>query len=357
MSSPSAVHPHPLMDARTPGVVITRSVSSRVVLGSGIGDFVLSAARARRRAVLVTGADAVLSDHLATLLRETGSGWGVGDANGQAWDGMTGRILNRPESADGRPAIGLDDVHRGYLEPPGQPAFMRVRLSVARRHRNAFETIIGGDAELLARRLAGSAPAGWGLHEPAGMVWDKVALTAFAREAGESVRVIVAGSRAARESTGEVAVHRTDRGLEEVSDVLIELGPEGHADTRNRISQVAPALAALAEGVPLFAVAFADPGRADLYRAARLPRPPWPLALLIGAPAVRALDIDASALASRHGGRVLGGRRTPSLLLDVADDEPARSWARVRGIADELGRERVAIASPAMADMLFGVPL
>ena len=106
MSEPRPVYPHPMLDARADGVVISRSVSPRLSLTPGRGDFLVSAARRERRAVLATADTAVLSEHLVRLLRETRSAWGVSDADGRAWDGMTGRVLHRPEAADGRTALG-----------------------------------------------------------------------------------------------------------------------------------------------------------------------------------------------------------------------------------------------------------
>ena len=56
--SDRAVYPHPLLDARGEGVVITRSESTRVALAPGRADFLVSARRTQRRSILVTGADA-----------------------------------------------------------------------------------------------------------------------------------------------------------------------------------------------------------------------------------------------------------------------------------------------------------
>jgi hypothetical protein len=276
----------------------------------------------------------------------------VTDAAGEAWDGLTGRRLPRAEAADHRPAKGPEDIHPAFLSP--HPTQLRVRVSVARRHRNAFETVLGGDVEQLAPDLAGALPAGWGLHEPGGMPWDREALTTHARTADRPTRVIVAGSREGRALTGSVAAHRTTAGIEEISELLVDLGPENAVETAERMSGVARALESIAAGVPLFAAAFADPGRADLFRAARFPRPFWPLALLVGAPAVRALRIDVHGVAAHHEGKVVGGRRTPSLLLDLSGCTAPASWIRLRAFADALGVDRLHEASPAMAQMLFG---
>ena len=294
----------------------------------------------------------MLSDHLVALINAVGAAWGVTDAAGEAWDGLTGRRLARAEAADHRPAKGPEDLHPGFLTPDATS--IRVRVSVARRHRNAFETILGGDVEQLAPLLSGALPAGWGPTEPSGMPWDREALTTYAREADHPTRVVVAGSSEGRALTGYVSAHRTTAGIEEVSELLVNLGGENDAETAGRISGVAAALESIAPGVPLFAAAFADPGRADLFRAARFPRPFWPLALLVGAPAVRTLGIDAHAVAGRHGGAVLGGRRTPALMLDLSGLTAPASWIRLRAFVDDLGAERIAEASPAMASMLFG---
>jgi hypothetical protein len=310
--------------------------------------------RQERRPILVTGAEAVLSEPLVRLLNETGGAWGVQSGDG-AWDGFTGRRLTTPEAARRRAALGPEDLHPAFFEADPAPQALRVRISVSRRHRDALETVIGGDVEQLASALAGAAPAGWGMHEPAGLPWDKEQLTMHARESGGPARYVVAGSQDGRPLIGHIAVHRTNKGVEELSDVVVSLGDEHDSVTARRASSVSDRIEELATtGVPLFAAAFADPGRADLFRSARLPRPSWPLALLVGAPAMRALGVDADELAARHHGRVLGRRRIPSLLIDLTDADPVSAWARLRAFADELGEQRMTAASSVLARMLFG---
>jgi hypothetical protein len=353
MTAQRPTYLHPLLDAKAKGVVISRSSAPRLALSAGRADFLLSAQRQQRRPVLVTTADAVLSDSLLRVLREAGGAWGVSDGD-SAWDGLTGRRLRIPEAAQRRPALGPEDLHPSFFDPDAARQAYRVRFSTARRHRNALETILGGDVESLAQAVAGAPPVGWGMHEPSGMRWDRETLTTHAREAGTATRYLVAGPRAADEFHGSIAVHRTRYGIEELSELLVAVGDEGAASLPARLDGVADALAALAPGIPLFATAFADPGRADLFVGARMPRPSWPLALLIGAPGVRALDVDVDALAARHGGRVLGARRVPSLLIDLTAQDPVTAWASLRGFADDLGVERVSAASPVLSGLLFG---
>jgi hypothetical protein len=69
---------------------------------------------------------------------------------------------------------------------------------------------------------------------------------------------------------------------------------------------------------------------------------------------MRAFELDADELAAAHGGRVLGKRRIPSLLLDFGALDPVTSWARLRAFADAVGEERMTGASPALGRMLFG---
>lgn len=349
-----AVYPHPLLDARAADVVITRSAASRVTLAPGRADFLVSAQRRDRRPVLVTPADAVLSEPLVRLLRETGGAWGVEGTGGEAWDGLTGRRLPRAEAAVRRPPTGPEDLHPAFLAQDAAPQALRLRVSVARRHRDAFETVLGGDVEALATAFAGAGPVGWGMHEPCGLPWDTAALTAHARRSDGPARYVVAGGRGARPMIGQTSVHRTRKGVEEIADLLVTAGEEDDPATTARVAAAPSALEALAAGVPLFGAVFAEPGRADLFRAPRLPRPSWPLAILIGAPAVRAFALDPEELAERHGGRVLGRRRIPSLLLDLTGADPVTAWARVRGFADHIGQERMTAASSVLGRMLFG---
>lgn len=352
--SERAVYPHPLLDARGEGVVITRSESARVALAPGRADFLVSARRAQRRPILVTGADAAVSEPLLRLLRETGGAWGVEGREGETWDGLTGRRLSLAEAASRRSPVGPEDLHPRFLEADSAPQSLRLRVSVARRHRDALETVIGGDIEALSVDLTGTAPAGWGMHEPAGIPWDKTAITAHARESGGTARYVVAGASADAPLIGQVAVHPTRKGVEELSDLVVSVGDEDAPETSARLQTAVRGLESVAAGVPLFAAVFAEPGRADLFRAARLPRPSWPVAILIGAPAMRAFELDADELAAAHGGRVLGKRRIPSLLLDFGALDPVTSWTRLRAFADAVGEERMTGASPALGRMLFG---
>lgn len=347
------VFPHPLIDARGDGFVVSRTAAARVAMGSARADFLVSAQRRQRRPILVTGSDAVLTEPLVRLLRETGGAWGVDGPDG-AWDGFTGRRLTMPEAARRQAVLGPEDLHRSFLHPDAAPHAMRVRVFTSRRHRDAFETVLGGDIESLTTELTGAPPAGWGVHEPSGMPWDRDQLTLHARGLGDAGRYVVVGHADAHPLNGQITVHRTHKGVEELSEFLLTVGDERDAATTRRLSRLPALIEELATGVPLFAMALADPGRADLFRAPRLPRPTWPLAILIGAPGMRALGVDADDFAARHHGRVLGRRRVPSLLLDLTDADSVTAWGRLRAVADEIGEERMTDASPVLSGLLFG---
>ncbi|KAB1654844.1 hypothetical protein F8O01_13185 [Pseudoclavibacter chungangensis] len=354
MTEPRTTYPHPLLDARDPrkGILVTRSVAPSVHLSAGRADFLVTAERADRRVVLVTGAETVLSDHLVSLMRHTSASWGVIDAHGDARDGFTGLPLRIPEQAplvDMLPSTTRPHPDHLRIDPEQS---LRVTVIVSRRHRASAETLLGGDAERLGTRIAGAPPAGWGLHEPAGLPWDRELLTTFARNAGGG-RVIITSPFEARRSTGSITARRTRHGVEEITQLTVELGLERAPYAYTRLREAIKALESLDTGVPLFAAAFADHGRADLMRDARAHVPGWPAGILIGAPATRALGIDARAVAKAYQGTVLGGRRTPSLLLDVSDTRGADAWTRLRGLIDDLGHDRISNANPELARRLF----
>ena len=347
------VYPHPLVDSREDGVVISQTSAQRVALDAARADFLVSAQQRGRRPILVTHAGAVLTEPLVRVLREAGGAWGVQSPEG-AWDGLTGRRLTRASAARREPVREPDELHPLSLAADAAPHAVRIRLFTSRRHRDALETVLGGDIETVALALTGSLPAGWGVHEPSGMAWDRDQITLHAREVGTPARYLVVGHSDTHPLSAQLSVHRTHKGVEELCEILITIGEAADPATAQRLALLPAILERLSDGVPLFAMAFADPGRTDLFRAPRLARPTWPLAMLIGAPGTRILGVDPGEFAERHNGRVVGRHRVPAILLNLTDADPASAWGRMRTIVDEIGEDRLMKASPALSGLLFG---
>ncbi|WP_425290034.1 DUF6177 family protein, partial [Shewanella algae] len=79
-------------------------------------------------------------------------------------------------------------------------------------------------------------------------------------------------------------------------------------------------------------------GRADLTTSAFVAPTARPLALLIGAPAVRDLALDPVVWGRRFGARIAGRPRTPALVIPLRrSEEPAEvAWNRIVEITETL---------------------
>ena len=109
--------------------------------------------------------------------------------------------------------------------------------------------------------------------------------------------------------------------------------------------QSAQSLAELARNrVVLFGITMARQGRADLAVAPVMQPVAEPVAILLGAPAVRELEVDVATLASRFGAIICGRPRVPAVAVPLA----ARSspeWNELASVLDFVGVERIARAT------------
>jgi hypothetical protein len=214
---------------------------------------------------------------------------------------------------------------------------MQLIVAASLRHRAEAGARVGPALEAVARWGGASAPAGWGPHEPVEHEWDAAALTRhLAARAPDEARVLVAGPSVA----GSTLTRRTDKGVEEVLQALVHLGPVAAASTDQALRRIPAELAALAEdALPLYAFVFARPGRADLTTAPFLQVPPVPVALLIGAPAVRDLAIDVPDTRDRFGALIVGRPRIPGVVLPFTG--PDGGWPALERFVDHVGRDRI----------------
>lgn len=326
---PVAEVPHPLVDEVRNGVVLSRADGPVVALTPLRADLIRATAEAGVRLVLVTPAGARLTAPLVAVLAEAGAGWAAEREGGGWYDGRSGRPLDAPE-------LVLD-----RFDAPPVPEFLRigigaapqVAVSLSLRHRADTDTRLGRAVTELAGAVGG-APAGWGPHEPVEQPWSEAALTAFARSASPAeIRLVVAG-HGHRPLAGSVLVRRTDRGVEEVVDLVLGLGPGGSS------APVQEALARLAAtGMPLAALALERDGEPDLTVRPTAQRPASPAAVLIGAPAVRDLGLDPAALARTFEGRIVGRPRLPALLVPLDGDRGG--WRTLALLIDRIGPDRL----------------
>jgi hypothetical protein len=84
----------------------------------------------------------------------------------------------------------------------------------------------------------------------------------------------------------------------------------------------------------------ARPGRGDLLIPALLQHPPTPMALLVGPPGVRALDISVDQMRRQFGAVSVGRPRIPGLLFSLGSlGEP--TWPMLDAILNAIGGDRV----------------
>ncbi|KQO62218.1 DUF6177 family protein [Curtobacterium sp. Leaf261] len=335
---------HPLSDSEGDGSVRTESRARIVHLSSGRLDLLGKVARAGGRTILVTDGLSRITEPFRAQLEELGGRWVVRGLD-ELRNGLTGRHLDTfPDAIHVGPPEGVDDIALAYLrtEPP---EVTQLVFSASVRHRAADETLLGGTLEVLATAIGGATPTGWGTHEPAGRPWDRAAMTAFARERmpGTS-RLVATGSRDAP-LAATVTVQRTDHGVEELVTGLASLGPIDANTTVDRVTALPDALTRLAAAqLPLFALLLTRPGRADLLHTALLPAPPAPVAMLIGAPAVRELGLEPARFVQEFGAVVAGRPRIPALVFPFRGSA-ARQVSSLGEVLRSIGVDRVAAAT------------
>lgn len=328
---------HPLVDEVRDGVVVSRSTRGLLALTPLRADLLLAADAAGRRVLLVTRSDARLTDPLRDALSVAGGTWVVEDGSGDRWNGVTGQDLGSLDEAVA-PLQVEPRIAPGFLA--GQDAAtLQLIVSASLRHRAEAATKIGSALEALARLGGGDAPAGWGSHEPAERAWDVDALTEHLRAAAPAETRVVAVGTAEHPLAGSTLTRRTDKGVEEVLQALIGLGAVGSSSAAAALDAVPDALAGLADhAMPLFALALARPGRADLTTAPVLQHAPEPLAMLIGPPGLRDLGVPANALVEEFDARIVGRPRIPGVLITFGN----QGWTVLERLVARIGPERMA---------------
>ncbi|WP_103062246.1 DUF6177 family protein [Actinomyces qiguomingii] len=202
--------------------------------------------------------------------------------------------------------------------------FPILTVSISAYHPARRTTQLGKMVELVAEILLPGAELSWGGYEPAGAFWDRDALTDFCRKHMPTVHLVVAGYGPGGMFTGTLSVSRTDNGLEEYAELNLAGGAPA---TEYRDLAMAVFRDLSTETKPQFALAMRTYARRDASLPVTMRRPPTPLAVLIGAPGVRRLGVDAAKVASAHGGEATGYGRRRGLLVPLesnfdADWEP-----------------------------------
>lgn len=340
----TAAPPHPLVDRSSPEIVLTETRATVAYLSGGRADLLARCAEQGRRPVLVSDEVTRLTYPMREALLDARGAWVVRGIDGTLRDGLDGRRLDKVSEVFGtRPPQAPEDVAVRFLRPvPTQVAQLVVSLSV--RHRAADTTVLGAPAELLTTELTGAAPDGWGVHEPAGLAWDRPRLTATARQRMPRDTTFVLASDGQRAVSGTLQVARTSHGLEETTQLLLGVGAPGSPEAAGALARL-PEVASLLtlQQMPLFGLVLGRQGRADLTVPSVLEPPPTPLGMLLGPPGVRELGLDVAEAAARVDARVVGRPRVPGLWIPLGGPD-RDGWASLRTVVDWLGPERVRTA-------------
>ncbi|KQO46563.1 MULTISPECIES: DUF6177 family protein [unclassified Frigoribacterium] len=332
-----------MVDAITSRAVRVDSRARVVRLSRPLADL-LGRPATGRRVVLVTGERSRLTVGLRAALVAAGGVWAIHDDKGRLRDGLTGvpyadvdAAATEPDVAAAVPALEPLPIIADAVDTTCQ---LTVDLTVL--HRASHDTSLGGAVETLGAAVSGSVPTRWGTTEPLGHVWDCWVLTQHARhQAPETVRVVVEGPHLSATITARV----TDHGIEETTALTVDV-TEGSLD--DAIARLTDALGHIAESsLPTFALVIAREGESDrCVRAVTYP-PPNPVALLIGAPSVRRLGLERSALDAERPVVVVGRPRLPAFVVPLGDAATS-GWNALHRTLEAVGPERLAqlVASP-----------
>ncbi|MBV2362287.1 DUF6177 family protein [Streptomonospora nanhaiensis] len=328
---------HPAVSLSTERVAVAVQDRPVVPLSPWIIDAVAGQGREQRAFQLVTPPEARLTHELAALLQNPMARWVVRASDGTYYDGLFGAPLvwhqdagfvRDPERASDRAVHPLfrrkDDTLVDHLV-----------LDLKMLHPADSELRVGGEVELLAGALAGSAPALWGTSEPAPLVWDREKLTELVRKrAPRGSRVVFLGPHGgARPFSGSLRVERVAEGVKE-SVTLAVAYPAG---TEPGLSAVRGLVEELGTGGSLQSLnVHRRRGRADLTRAASYSGALVPVGLALGAEGVhRVGGLDHATAAPVPPVRI-GPRLTPTLWYAIGDGTDPGARRQLRGLISHL---------------------
>lgn len=336
--------PHPIVDEHGPGWVSSRSTAPIVGLTSGREALFVDTARAGVRVVLVTNPQARITFALYQLLTVLRGVWLTQDENGLLRHAVGGEIAqNLPIVTEPGyfpvKTVPTDEL-LGSIEARVDASELRpwLQFTVAVHHPARMETSLGGVAHSLVESITGTAPTAWGTSEPVTVPWDRARLTALARvRMPQDSRAYVKGADDGIRYSGSIRAFRSDIGVTEETRLIFALDDP----SVTVIDRAADLCASLAEREQvLMATAWAMRGAPDATILPYWPTAPQPLAAVLGARAVRSMQLDTTQFELHHHARVTGNRRTPSLVLDFGADDVR--WQRFAHALDGLGPENLA---------------
>ena len=322
--------------------------SERVTLTAVVRGFIRDAREGRVKPILGTSTAAHLGWFVADELRFSGGLWVVRGEDGAIYDGRSGYRLQRLQDLWEKPVGGRERLWSfRELAPNARGAFF---FDVFTRERAQERTRCGVVAEHMVAGFGGGRLVRWGECEPLARVWNRADVTGSLRaQMPTSRRHLARGERGASVS---IQVSRTRTGLLEHTRGLVPAGvygrPEGFSEGVSLAMHpaVTETLQGLVEGFRLNVamVSYSEVVDLDgsLGQIVSRRRMDVPLAVVIGAPAVRDLRIDVADLSARHDVTPLGLRRAPSLLVRFSGRDEL--WHQLVAFAHDLDQERLAAA-------------
>ncbi|PJJ62102.1 DUF6177 family protein [Compostimonas suwonensis] len=334
---------HPAVSEYGDGWVVVRSEAPIVHLTTWFADLWTRTAVTGARVILETPPTTVLGETVRATIDESRGVWLVRGRHG-LYNGRTGRLVGSyPAALELGPPRNAFEISTDFLVGE-RPQVVQLITTASTRHRAGESVVLGRDLEHLAA-AAGVVPVGWGPHEPAIAAWDPARLTEFARRRMPRQTTLVVEGSSSDPLAGTITARRTSNGVEEVTTLVTGAGPVGAQQTRDRVTGFAAALAELAATrLTLFAITLARQGRADLATSPVLQPPAEPIALLIGAPAVKQLQIDVGRLVERFGAIRTGRGRLPAVAVPLAArDVP--EWTELGRVLEAVGFDRLTEAT------------
>ena len=322
--------------------------SERVTLTAAVRGFIRDAREGRVKPILGTSTAAHLGWFVADELRFSGGLWVVRGEDGAIYDGRSGYRLQRLQDLWEKPVGGRERLWSfRELAPNARGAFF---FDVFTRERAQERTRCGVVAEHMVAGFGGGRLVRWGECEPLASVWNRADVTGSLRAQMPTSRRHLA--RGERGESVSIQVSRTRTGLLEHTRGLVPAGvygrPEGFSEGVSLAMHpvVTETLQGLVEGFRLNVAMVSYSEMVDLDgslgQIVSRRRMDVPLAVVIGAPAVRDLRIDVADLSARHDVTPLGLRRAPSLLVRFSGRDEL--WHQLVAFAHDLDQERLAAA-------------
>jgi hypothetical protein len=332
-----AVGCHPAVDELDERYVVFATSSPTVRLNEPFAAFVGEALVRGVRPVLVTTTTARVSPFVSLMMAQVGGVWGVQTRDCAMFDAMSGYRVSALGDLCGEPTVGAERLP-GFTDPPTAPVRV-VTFDVHTHQRAEPSSRVGAVADVVGGCL-GARWECWSTREPLLQVWDVAALTREAqRSMPESHTYRVVGSdgafvqvQAARTRIG--LLERTWGGVPVSDDDDVLALAEGVAEALVGVHNPTVAFVSLAQYDR-------DRETGAVVQAVRKRPVEAPVAVLVGARAVRDLGVDLDGLVRGHDVRTLGRAKVPCLLVRFDGASGEQRWTQVARFAQVLGPEAI----------------